>query len=72
MGRSRTLFLSSVMGGLVSFMVAGGKRRERLARWLPYGADLRPAATAFRGTPCAAEAREQGVAGGESPPQTSA
>jgi hypothetical protein len=72
MGRSRILFLGSVMGGLVSFVVAGGKRRERLARRLPHDVHRRTAATAFRGTPCAAEAREQGVAGGDSPPQTSA
>ena len=68
MGRNRSLFLGSVVDGLVSFALAGGKR---LARWLPYGARGRSAATAFRGTPCAAEAREQGVAGGDSPPQTS-
>jgi hypothetical protein len=71
MGRSHSLFLGSVVGGLVSFTVAGGRRREGLARWLSYGAHVRTAATAFRGTPCAAEAREQGVAGGESPPQAS-
>jgi hypothetical protein len=64
MGRNRSLFLGSVVGGLVSFAFAGGKR---LACWLPYGAQGRSAAAAFRGTPCAAEAREQGVAGGDSP-----
>jgi len=72
MGRSRTLFLGSVMGGIVSFVVASGQRRGRLGRLLAHGGGLRTAATAFRGTPCAAEAREQGVTGGESPPQTSA
>jgi len=71
MGRSRSLFLGSVMGGVVSFVVAGDKRREWLARWLPQSAHVRAAATAFRGTPCAAEAREHGVAGG-APPQASA
>jgi hypothetical protein len=66
------MFLGSVMGGVVSFVVAGGKRREWLGRRLPHTARLRAAATAFRGTPCAAEGREQGVAGGAPPPQASA
>lgn len=68
MGRNRSLFLRSRVSSLVSFALAASKT---LTRRLTYGAHGRSPAAAFRGTPCAAEAREQGVAGGDSPPQTS-